>query len=778
MSAGGDGDGDGHDQDRDKDRDRRAQLDEWIGLWLERVFDEAVVPREELERLLAEAPEGLREELRRELEELLEVAQSTIQQVRLQDGARVGDFVLGQQLGSGSTGVVWAARRAADDPAEPPRYALKILHPVYLSTAAGQRRVRQEIEAARQVEGPGLVPIVEVVEEGSVLALAFPLIGSGSTLADELAQARDGAPGYDRQRMLRSLVPALEGLAHLHARGIAHLDLKPANLLRSSRESLVLTDLGLAKALDEPTWTRSQQLIGTPAYMSPELARGARKDAGPAADVWAFGVTLYEVLHLRRPFEGASTAELLREIEEEPPPLPTALQLPPPLGTRAWRVILRCLEKDPERRYPDAGALLADLQRLLASQQPVGVSRGREWRLRLERRRREVVVVGLALLVAATTSLVALRFRDLEAETAEQLRRTTRTVEALDRVLALTREASLGGESPTALEDLEDLVELAEQPSSGSSSVRASILSQLAQLTWSGTLSAAPGVPLDLVGRAVEVFGESDDRGLPLVLVQQSLMLERSGARRSATEALLAAGELFAAEPRAPEPPSVAAFRRARSAWCRARARRLGLGCGLPESEPDADLRVDLQTAWQELADAGSAGWAGRVELELLLLTDAPSPPALEGLHARLASELGEDHSWTLEVLEQLARVRLARSPEATNPAEELRARVEAAHGAPHPWVASVRTLVARTRLAEGDAAGAQVAAAEALDALGDLENEALEPARLRARAAWFEARLAAGLELGAEERARLLEGCRSTLGERDETTLRVEALR
>ena len=124
------------------------------------------------------------------------------------------------------------------------------------------------------------------------------------------------------------------------------------------------------------------------------------------------------------------------------------------------------------------------------------------------------------------------------------------------------------------LEDLEDLVELAEQPSSGSSSVRASILSQLAQLTWSGTLSAAPGVPLDLVGRAVEVFGESDERGLPLVLVQQSLMLERSGARRSATEALLEAGELFAAEPRAPEPPSVAAFRRARSAWCRARARR------------------------------------------------------------------------------------------------------------------------------------------------------------------------------------------------------------
>jgi formylglycine-generating enzyme required for sulfatase activity len=279
-------------------------------------------------------------------------------------------------------------------------------------------RFRTEAEAVARLQHPNIVQVFEVgVHEGlPFFSLEYCPGGSlHERLRGEVLPPRVAA----------ELVRTLAGAVHYaHERGVIHRDLKPANVLLaspdvaasfqladSSPESIgtlqtcrhvKITDFGLAKKLDDQGQTASGAILGTPSYMSPEQAQGQTKQVGPAADVYALGAILYECLTGRPPFMAATKVDtILQVIGDEPvPPLRLAPRTPRDLDT----ICLKCLQKDPGRRYPSAADLAEDLHRFLAGEpiaaRPVGrLERGVKWV------RRNPVVAALLAAVLAVTAL-------------------------------------------------------------------------------------------------------------------------------------------------------------------------------------------------------------------------------------------------------------------------------------------------------------------------------------------------------------------------------------
>jgi serine/threonine-protein kinase len=226
-------------------------------------------------------------------------------------------------------------------------------------------RFRTEAEAVARLQHPNIVQIYEVGEHDGRPYLTLEYVdgvGLDRRLRESPLAARAAA------ELLQTLARAVQAA---HERGIAHRDLKPANVLLSADGTPKVGDFGLAKRLadtgdDAPTpRTRTGALLGTPNYMAPEQAGGA-KDVGPAADVYALGAILYECLTGRPPFQGATVLETLEQVRfQEPVPLG---RLQPHLPRDLQTVCHKCLEKDPRRRYPSAGELADDLRRFLAGE--------------------------------------------------------------------------------------------------------------------------------------------------------------------------------------------------------------------------------------------------------------------------------------------------------------------------------------------------------------------------------------------------------------------------
>jgi hypothetical protein len=353
-------------------------------------------------------------------------------------------------------GVVFRARQAGPNR----EVALKVLGEP--SAPAARARFLTEAEAAAAADHPHVVRVFDSGEAGGRPYLAMELC-PGGTLADRL---KDGPAGPAAPRAAAGLVRKLAGAVQaLHDLGIVHRDLKPANVLFDSRGEPRVADFGLAKRAGADL-TATQALMGTPAYMAPEQARGDAKYVGPAADVHALGAVLYELLAGTRPFAHPDQVALLRMVAEDPPaPL---RKCRPAVPRDLELVCLRCLEKAPADRYPSAADLADDLGRFLAGEpvtvRPAGVlERAYKWA------RRRPAVAGLYAAAAAGAVLAAVAagvgwlWRDAERARGEAAAALGDAEAARDRVAGekqLTEDAlgRLGveqGKTAAALRDAE-----------------------------------------------------------------------------------------------------------------------------------------------------------------------------------------------------------------------------------------------------------------------------------------------------------------------------------
>jgi WD40 repeat protein len=297
-------------------------------------------------------------------------------------------------LGRGGMGVVYRAWQSSLNRV----VALKM---VRASSGAGGEelaRFRTEAEAAARLRHPNIVSVFEVGEHAGQPYLILEYV-EGGNLADKTRDKPQSAG--EAVRLVEVLARAVE---FAHQKGIIHRDLKPANVLLESDGTPKITDFGLAKIAvgGTPGQTQTGAVLGTPPYMAPEQAAGQVDQIGPGTDVYALGAILYELLTGRPPFLGRTPLETLDQVRTREPVPPSALQ--PRVPRDLETVCLKCLEKDPARRYASAAELGDELDRFAAGQpvraRPVGPL-GRGWRWC----RRNPVVAGL--LTAFVVSLVA-----------------------------------------------------------------------------------------------------------------------------------------------------------------------------------------------------------------------------------------------------------------------------------------------------------------------------------------------------------------------------------
>jgi WD40 repeat protein/tRNA A-37 threonylcarbamoyl transferase component Bud32 len=293
---------------------------------------------------------------------------------------QLGNYDILAEVGRGGMGVVYKARHRGLHRLA----ALKMVLAGEFASPAQEVRFRLEAELAARVHHPNIVEVYEIGSYEGRPYLALEWVEGGS-LADRL----NGKPWPPAEAA--ALIETLALAIHVaHSEGIVHRDLKPANILlqeaeggsnadkgapsrsgftadSASRLLPKITDFGLARPTEGgKTLTQSGFLVGTPGYMAPEQAVGSDRRAlvGPATDIFALGVILYQLLTGQMPFQGDSTLEVLRAVTSDEPVWPRRLQSRLPRDLEA--ITLHCLEKDPARRYPTAADLAADLRRWLA----------------------------------------------------------------------------------------------------------------------------------------------------------------------------------------------------------------------------------------------------------------------------------------------------------------------------------------------------------------------------------------------------------------------------
>ena len=264
----------------------------------------------------------------------------------------VGSYVLRQELGRGGMGVVYLA----DDTRLLRRVALKALAPGIAADPGSRERLKREARAAAALSHQGIATVYALEEIGDELYLAFEYVPGPS-----LRRILESAPLSIRQ-VLAIATQLARAIAAAHAHGVVHRDLKPENICRTPSGVVKVLDFGLARveSLTDARVTRTGTVVGTPAYMSPEQARGREVDF--RTDLFSLGVVFYELVAGRNPFEAATvTATLANLIEMEAPPLQTVrADCPAELD----RIVALCLRKDPAERYESAERLVDDLTRL------------------------------------------------------------------------------------------------------------------------------------------------------------------------------------------------------------------------------------------------------------------------------------------------------------------------------------------------------------------------------------------------------------------------------
>ena len=311
-------------------------------------------------------------------------------------GADFGEYELIEELASGGMGVVFKARQKKLGRI----VALKTIKPSALRNDTDAiQRFRIEAAAVARLDHPQIVPIYEMGEYDGFPFISLKLIAGGDL-------ERQGSRFRDHPQAIAQLMREVALAVHYaHLRGILHRDLKPSNILLDEHDVPHVTDFGLAKcAGNDSGLTQTGLILGTPSYMAPEQVSGHRDEVTTAVDVYGLGAVLYKLLTGKPPFQGDSVYETLRRVREQEPLSPSASGKGVDRDLEA--VSLKCLEKDPHRRYCSALAVAADLDRWLSGEpiaaRPIGrIQRAWRWC------RRNPIVASLSGSVAALLVTVA-----------------------------------------------------------------------------------------------------------------------------------------------------------------------------------------------------------------------------------------------------------------------------------------------------------------------------------------------------------------------------------
>src|SRR5438132_1882693 len=306
----------------------------------------------------------------------------------------LGDYELLEEIGRGAQGVVFRARQKSLNRT----VALKVISLGQWASKAHLKRFRLEAEAAARLEHSGIVPIHEVGERDGSCYFSMQFIEGGQL--DEVVK-REPMP---IRRAVELIANVARTVHYAHEHGILHRDIKPGNILLDAKGEPHLTDFGLARLVEtESSVTHTLDVIGTPSYMAPEQAVGNNAAVSRVTDVYGLGAVLYQLLTSQPPFAGGTTYETIKLLLDTEPRQPHALN--PKIDRDLSTICLKCLEKDPKRRYSSALALAEDLERWL-KHEPIQarhttmLARGRKWV-----RRNPAVAGPLASLVALATAI-------------------------------------------------------------------------------------------------------------------------------------------------------------------------------------------------------------------------------------------------------------------------------------------------------------------------------------------------------------------------------------
>ncbi|MFI5454652.1 MAG: protein kinase [Isosphaerales bacterium] len=322
-----------------------------------------------------------------------------------EDSPAIPGYDVLQRLGEGGMGVVYKARHHGLKRL----VALKMIRGGSQARADQFLRFRKEAEAVARLRHPNIIQIYDIGEAAGLPFVALELLDGGG-LDDHLAGTPQ--PGNQTAELMVTLARAVHVA---HQAGIVHRDLKPTNVLYTSDGVPKITDFGLAKRIDsDDGQTESGQIMGSPSYMAPEQARGHSRNVGPPADVYALGAILYDMLTGRPPFKAETPLETVRQVLDDDPVTPSRLvpRVPRDLET----ICLKCLHKDPAKRYESAEAMAGDLERYLRGEPILArrtalLERGFKWVCR-----RPFAATLLALAAFAFLGALELQRRSIEAD--------------------------------------------------------------------------------------------------------------------------------------------------------------------------------------------------------------------------------------------------------------------------------------------------------------------------------------------------------------------------
>jgi eukaryotic-like serine/threonine-protein kinase len=326
---------------------------------------------------------------------------ATPEAMALRAAPTIPGYEIRGELGRGGMGVVYQARQVRlNRPC-----ALKMILAGAHAAPEAAARFLAEAEAVAKLQHPNIVQIFHIDELAGFPYFEMEYVSGGS-----LAARLDGTPRppCEAARLMETLAGAM---AEAHRLGIVHRDLKPANILLTPGGVPKVADFGLAKLLNvESGLTRTDSVLGSPSYMAPEQAEGKNQEIGPAADLYALGAILYELLTGRPPFRGATVLETLQQVKTAEPVPPS--RLVPGLPRDLETIALKCLQKDPGKRYESAAALAEDLRRYQAGEpiaaRPVGPAE-RAWRW-CRRNKGLAAAIGLAALLLVAALILSLLY--------------------------------------------------------------------------------------------------------------------------------------------------------------------------------------------------------------------------------------------------------------------------------------------------------------------------------------------------------------------------------